>query len=312
MSHALDDLLAKLIARIEAGAPPWRQPWSAGGDPGLPRRATGEPFTGSNAWSLAFAGAMAGRASPYWFTFPQALAIGAPVRKGERSSPALLYRTSTRPANDAAVDPAAAIEAGQVRRYTKVYAVFNAEQLSDCPEGFLAGPPIDEELRRASRDAVLDAVPATVVLGGGRAFYSPSKDVVTLPPPERFESVDDFRATKAHELVHWTGAARRLNRDFGRRFGDQAYAFEELVAEIGAALLGLTIGLRPQTLDGHAAYLAHWVAILKARPHALLEASGLAQKAVDHLLAYGRETPVAEVAGGTDPALEEDGRGSAG
>jgi antirestriction protein ArdC len=87
-------------------------------------------------------------------------------------------------------------------------------------------------------------------------------------------------------MLHWTGAPSRLGREFGKRFGDQAYAFEELVAEIGAAAMGLRIGLPPQMLDDHASYLAHWVKILKSRPSALLEASGHAQRAVDHLLAY--------------------------
>uniref|UniRef100_B0T9R7 Antirestriction protein-like protein n=2 Tax=Caulobacter TaxID=75 RepID=B0T9R7_CAUSK len=87
---------------------------------------------------------------------------------------------------------------------------------------------------------------------------------------------------------HWSGADHRLGRTFGQRFGDAAYAFEELVAEIGSAAIGLRIGLRPQILDSHAAYLGHWVKILKDRPGALLEASGHAQRAVDHLLAYSQ------------------------
>jgi antirestriction protein ArdC len=93
---------------------------------------------------------------------------------------------------------------------------------------------------------------------------------------------------RGRHKLHWSGAEHRLNRTFGRRFGDQAYAFEELVAEIGAAALGLRIGLRPQLLDDHAAYLAHWAKILKDRPSALLEASGHAQRAVDHLIAYSQ------------------------
>lgn len=133
---------------------------------------------------------------------------------------------------------------------------------------------------------VLDAVPATVELGGGMAAYLRDRDVIRLPAPEAFDSVDDFLSTKAHEQLHWSGAAHRLNRAFGQRFGDAAYAFEELVAEIGAAALGLRIGLRPQLLDSHAAYLAHWAGLLRERPGALLEASGHAQKAVDYLLAF--------------------------
>lgn len=295
MPNLLDGLMADLIARIEARAPPWRQPWSGGGDPGLPLRSTGEPFSGSNAWALAFAGAAAGYASPWWFTFPQALAVGAPVRKGERSTPALLYRTrSTTEDDDREAGESADGHAFQ--RYLKVYAVFNAEQLADCPERFLKAAAVDPKRRRETQDAVLDAVPAVIALGGGRAFYSPREDAIHLPLPEAFNHADDFRATKAHELVHWSGAPHRLAREFGRRFGDEAYAFEELVAEIGAALLGLTVGIRPQALDSHAGYLAHWLAILKARPNALWEASGHAQKAVDHLLAYGREDTLAVAA----------------
>ena len=78
MSNPLDDLIQDLIARIEAGVPPWRQAWTASADPRLPLRANGEPFSGSNAWLLAFAGALRGYRSPYWFTFRQALAIAAP------------------------------------------------------------------------------------------------------------------------------------------------------------------------------------------------------------------------------------------
>lgn len=289
----LDGLMATLIAHLEAGTPPWRQPWSGGREPGLPIRSTGEPFTGSNAWTLAFAGAMAGYASPYWFTFLQALAIGAPVRKGERASLAVLYRSGVKEVPDEDGADARA-EPAEVRRYLAVYPVFNAEQLADCPARYFDAVPVDP-VRLATRNGILDAAPATVVLGGSRATYNRVTDVVTLPSPERFERLDDFQATKAHELVHWTGAHGRLDRDFGQRFGDQTHAFEELVAEIGAALLGLTIGLRPQTLDDHASYLAHWVAILKARPNALLEASSLAQKAVDHVLAYSAPVPVEAV-----------------
>jgi antirestriction protein ArdC len=284
MSLSFDGLMAEIIARIEAGTPPWRQAWTVpGADPRPPLRANGEAFTGSNGWLLSFAGAVAGYSSPYWFTFRQALAIEAPVMKGAKAAPAILYKTRVVEAEAGGggddSDP-------KVLRYLKTYGVFNAEQLSDCPPHFHAGPPIDAAARAASRNAVLDAIPAQVELGGGKACYIPSLDVIRLPAPEAFRSADDFLATKAHEQLHWSGADHRLGRAFGARFGDEAYAFEELVAEIGAAALGLRIGLRPQLLDDHAAYLAHWVKILKARPGALLEASGHAQRAVDFLLAF--------------------------
>ena len=284
MSTPLDSLMADLVARIEAGTLPWRQPWTrSGAGPHTPLRADGEPFSGSNAWLLAFAGAVKGYSSPYWFTYRQALALEAPVAKGEKGSPALLYKTRI-------VDEETGSEGAEARmlRYLKTYVVFNAQQLNNCPEAFLNTPPVDQNLRRATRNAILDAVPAKIELTGQSPCFIPSLDLIRMPAPETFRSVDDFLATKAHEMLHWTGASSRLGREFGKRFGDQAYAFEELVAEIGAAAMGLKIGLPPQMLDDHASYLAHWVKILKSRPSALLEASGHAQRAVDHLLAYSQ------------------------
>lgn len=289
MSNPLEPLMADIIARIERGVPPWRQPWIGGGEPTTPLRADGQPFSGSNAWLLAFVGAVRGYASPYWFTFRQALALEAPVRKGERGAPAVLYKTRV-VEGDAAAAEAAAEDSARVLRFLRGYTVFNAEQLSDCPADYLSAPPVDPALRAAVKNQVLDAVPATVELGGGSAAYLRDRDVIRLPAPEAFDSADDFLATKAHEQLHWSGAPQRLNRDFGRRFGDAAYAFEELVAEIGAAALGLRIGLKPQLLDSHAAYLAHWAGMLRERPAALLEASGHAQKAVDYLLAFSEGT----------------------
>lgn len=244
MSTPLDDLMADIIARIEAGTPPWRQAWSqAGADPALPLRANGEPFTGSNSWLLSFAGAIRGYASPYWFTFRQALAIGAPVAKGAKGSLAILYKT--RVVEDGrgagAGDPGGEEADPKVLRYLKTYAVFNADQLTDCPERYRAGPPIDPALRAAARNAILDAIPAQIDYGGAQPCYIPSRDLIRLPAPEAFHSVDDFLATKAHEQLHWSGAAHRLNREFGRRFGDAAYAFEELCALSGQSAPSATL-----------------------------------------------------------------------
>lgn len=239
MTLSFDGLMAEIIARLEVGTPPWRQAWSsAGGDPAEPLRANGEPFTGSNGWLLAFAGAMAGYASPYWFTFRQALDIGAPVRKGAKATPAILYKT--RVVDD---EPAAEGEDAEARvlRYLRIYGVFNAEQLTDCPDRFLRAPPVDPAVRAAARNAVLDAIPSRVEFAGGTPWYIPALDLIRMPAPERFRTVEDFLATKAHEQLHWSGAEHRLARTFGRRYGDEAYAFEELVALSGQSAPSATL-----------------------------------------------------------------------
>ena len=290
MAISIEDVLAEITTRLEAGVLPWRQPWTAGAQPSRPLRSTGEPFSGSNLLFLAMAASMRGFVSPYWFTFQQALAVAACVRKGEKGSPALLYKTRVVGQPE---DPA---EAAEVRKYAKTYFVFNADQIDGLPAHFHGAPPVDEALRASLQEHALAVVPAHIEIGGAQAFYNRAHDVIRLPPPELFQSIDDFRATRWHELAHWTGAESRLNREFGQRFGDEAYAFEELVAEFASVILGFTLGVRPTFLEGHASYIAHWAKILKSRPQALMEAAGHAQKAVDHLLSYGRQEEIPQAA----------------
>ena len=215
---------------------------AASADPKAPLRATGEPFSGSNAWLLAFAGALRGYRSPYWFTFRQALSINAPVAKGEKGSPAILYKTRVvgDPADGADVGPADDTGDPRILRYLKTYSVFNAEQLTDCPQQYLNVVEPDPAARAAARNAVLDAIPARVEFGRRTPCYVPALDLIRLPLPEAFDTPDDFLATKAHEQLHWSGAAHRLDRTFGKRFGDNAYAFEELVALSGQSAPCLT------------------------------------------------------------------------
>jgi antirestriction protein ArdC len=107
--------------------------------------------------------------------------------------------------------------------------------------------------------------------------------VVQLPPPEAFRDAESYAATKAHELIHWTGHSSRNAREFGKRFGDQAYAFEELIAELGAAFLCADLGITPEVREDHAAYLAHWLQVLKQDKRAIFTAAAQAQRAADFL-----------------------------
>jgi antirestriction protein ArdC len=128
--------------------------------------------------------------------------------------------------------------------------------------------------------------------GGDRAFYSPGTDSITLPRPEAFNDEASYYGTALHEHAHWTGSEHRLNRTFGKRFGDSAYAFEELVAELAAAFLTADLGI-PGKLQ-HPEYLAHWATVLGNDKQALWTAASAATKAADYLHQQG--APVASKA----------------
>ena len=141
----------------------------------------------------------------------------------------------------------------------------------------------DTPERIATADAYFAAVAARVVLGGNRACYQPGTDTICLPDLAQFDQAAHFYATSAHEHVHWTGHPDRLARDLTGRFGSDAYAAEELVAELGAAMWCAQAGISATTRPDHAAYLAHWLRVLRSVPRALVTVAARAQAAVDHL-----------------------------
>src|ERR1700682_3645353 len=114
--------------------------------------------------------------------------------------------------------------------------------------------------------------------------YAPARDAIQLPCFEAFKNKESYYATALHELTHWTKHESRLDRNFGRqRFGDAGYAREELVAELGAAFLCADLGITPEIRDDHAAYLGHWLNVLKEDKRAIFSAAAHAQHAADFL-----------------------------
>ena len=289
----------EIVALLEKGTLPWRRPWRMAG--GVPLRANGEGYRGINAFLLGLRAALAGHRSPYWMTFRQAKALGACVRKGERSSVVVYYGTAGR--KDEAgggtdVDgrgdgdrggPTPDAEAGGTYRFLKSYRVFNAEQIEGLDASYHpepetlpeAGPEPIPEL-----EAFFAAVGADVVFGGDRACYVPALDRIHMPERARFESASTEYATLAHELTHWTKAPHRLDRSFGpSSFGNEAYAKEELVAELSAVLMGQRLAFAPDHLDNHAAYIDSWLKVLRGDKRFLFTAAAHAQRAVDWLIA---------------------------
>jgi antirestriction protein ArdC len=273
-------ITARIAGQLRAGVRPWRRPWT-GGAAGRPLRSTGEPYRGINTVLLWLTALERGYASPWWFTFRQALSLGARVRRGERGTLVVYASSLTRRETDE--------QGREVERavpFLKGYTVFNGTQIDGLPERFRepapAPKPLPERLRRA--EAFFAATGAGIREGGGRAFYRITEDFIGMPPRGCFESAEAWAATLAHELVHWTRHPVRLDRDLGRRrWGDAGYAAEEMVAELGAAFLCADLGIDAEPREDHAAYIAGWLELLERDVRALFVLSGHAQRAADFL-----------------------------
>ncbi len=268
----------RIAAQIDAGVAPWRKPWTATSG-GPPRNLSGRVYRGANSFWLALAADAYGYgyASPVWLTFNQAKAAGGSVRKGEKGQFVFFWSFSEK------VDE----ETGRPKKvvWAKVYTVFNIAQ---CDGVTIPDAPVRTEIERhAGADAIIAATGATIRHGGDRAFYHPSSDVVCVPRAENFKDRDAYYAIVFHEIGHWTGAKTRLDREFGKRFGDDAYAFEELVAELTAAFVCGAVGISNPDREDHAAYLGQWSRILKSDPKAFITAAGKAQAAADFILSAG-------------------------
>jgi antirestriction protein ArdC len=173
----------------------------------------------------------------------------------------------------------------------KYFTVFNIDQCEGL--NLVAADPVKAN-NPDERDATIEEFISLTGAdyregkGGDRAFYQPGHDFVAMPAFEAFKSAAHYYATAFHELGHWTGHAKRLDRQFGKRFGDQAYAAEELVAELTAAFLCAEFNIDGQLQ--HADYIANWIRLLKDDSKAFFTAASAAQKAAD----YMRQRVIAE------------------
>jgi antirestriction protein ArdC len=274
-----------IVAMLEDGVRPWAPQWEAGscGLPAIPTRANGEAYRGINVALLWGAAEMKGYRHHTWMTFNQAKEVGGCVRKGEKSSPVIYWGSYSK--ED---------ETGEeeTRLFAKGYAVFNVEQIDHLPERFYEAAPVAataERIKLADQWAV--GTGAEIRHGGSKAFFSPKSDHVQMPPLEAFYEHEAYYATLAHELTHWSGAKARLDRQFGKRFGDKEYAFEELVAEMGAAFAMARLGIAVEPREDHASYLASWLKVLRQDKRAIFTAASKAQAACDYLFDLANKAP---------------------
>lgn len=294
---AYERITDAICSKLEAGVVPWEKPWNT------PHRvarsvATGKPYRGVNALVLA----CQGWDDPRWLTYKGAQELGGHVRKGEKATPIIAWR-KIEPKDDPGKRPGErSTSDDRPRFFARCLSVFNLAQTEGVdPSRLPAVPerpaPRDFDPIQAAERIVggwSDAPP--VRHGGAQAFYRPREDSITMPDRVTFRSEEEYYSTLFHELVHSTGHEKRLKREGITavvRFGSKAYSREELVAELGAAMLCGEAQIEGVTLDNSAAYCRSWLLKLRADASLLPVAAQQSSKAADLIL--GR------TGGGDDP-----------
>lgn len=276
-----------ILADLRQGVASWVKPWAAG--PVKPHRnaVSGHQYSGINALLTMMAAAANGFTESRWLTKRQINELGGDFRG---QSPTWI--TFVKPFKGKDEEEQDGKRKSRGGMYLKAYMIWNAQQVSGIE--LPAEEPVPAFTERVEEiEAFIASVGATIRHGGNRAAYHPTGDVITMPHPGTFEDAGSYYATMFHELVHFTGAEQRLARDFSGRFGSEAYAFEELVAELGAAFLCAEFGV-PGRLQ-HSEYIGHWIKVLEGDEKAIVTAASQAQAAANYLreLAAGEELPAA-------------------
>jgi antirestriction protein ArdC len=272
---------AQVIDAIERGVGNWRMPWHTSGRYAFSpiNVASRKYYRGINTVCLWAAAQAKGYESGEWATYQQWQDRGVQVRKGEKSTTVVFWKfaNQSRESQDDGDQPAN----GSRLLFTKGYSVFNAAQVDGYTPKADKEMPIPERIEQA--DAFFTAVGADVRHGGNQAFYSPATDHIQMPPFQAFRDAVSYYSILAHEHTHWTASAVRCNRELGKRFGDNAYAAEELIAELGAAFTCAHLGLSTEPREDHAQYIQSWLRVLKADKRAIFTAASKAQQACDWL-----------------------------
>ncbi|MGE0148007.1 MAG: ArdC family protein [Parvibaculaceae bacterium] len=273
----------QIIEALEQGVRPWTKPWSAehlAGRVSRPLRACGKNYRGINVLILWLTATAKSYRSPYWLTFKQTLDLGGHARKGEKGAPVCYYDTFTKET----VDDTGTSHEERIP-FLKHYTVFNAEQCEGLAAHFHppAAPeptPEAEAGRIAAVDRFIASLDTEIVHGGNRACYAQHPDRISMPPFASFTTPDAYYSTLLHEVVHSTKHPSRLNRDCSRKhWGDEGYAREELVAELGSAFLCADFEIGLSERDDHASYIASWIAVLVNDKRAIFHAAAQAERA---------------------------------
>ncbi|MBD1576970.1 DUF1738 domain-containing protein [Vibrio sp. S11_S32] len=262
-----------IIASLEKGVKPWACPWDTSSCNEMPYNfKSGIQYSGINILLLWGSATDQGFKKSAWLTYKQAQEMGAQVRKGEKGTTIIFYKTYAKEDKQTGEEKTLPV--------LKTFTVFNIEQMDsiDIKETEIIEPINTLDYSQfAHVEAAIKMTGAKITEAGNKAFFRPSTDEIYLPPRSTFNSEADFFATEFHELTHWTGGETRLDRTKGKRFGDNAYAFEELIAELGSAFLMAEFNVRGKVQ--HDSYIDNWIKALNNDKRFIFKAASFASKA---------------------------------
>lgn len=293
-SSIYQEITDAIIAALEAGASgKFKLPWQKCGMSHV--SADGRYYRGINTLLLSLAESERGFSVPVWGTYNTWVARGAQVRRGEKGTRVVFWKQITRRAESQEGENQDEAAAGRAGMYARAFTVFNHDQVENAPPVQRPAPLVPDFKTATVVSAALDALGVKYREQGDRACYIPSRDEIHMPGRTQFTSAEAFHAVLLHEMVHSTGAQHRLNRDLKNRFGSEAYAMEELVAEIGAAMACAMFGISATMRDDHVPYIANWLRVLHDNNRAVISCAAQAQRAVDLISqAAGIHVPVQE------------------
>ena len=276
MANVYEIVTEKIVKQLEAGIAPWRKPWKAEAPCNL---VSGKAYRGINPFLLA----PQGYGSRYWLTYNQAMKLGGNVRKGEKSSIVTFWNIG----EEKLIRDSNGNERKSKPILLKYFNVFNLEQTEGIAEklGIGKSSPRVPDIQACER-IIADMPNKPALAQHVQASYRPSTDTVSMPARSAFSSIESFYSTYFHELTHSTGHASRVGRDgiqHVEQFGSESYSKEELIAELGAAMLCGVTGIIPATLDNSTAYLQSWIRVLKGDSKLIVQAASAAQKAADYI-----------------------------
>lgn len=279
----------RIIELMESADPSeWMAPFAKSAAAGLPvNGTTKKKYRGVNVLALWLEAQDMGFESNRWASYKQWQSVGRQVGKGERGSRVIFFRVIDKDADNDEDEP----EKVRIIRFS---SVFNEHQLEDWEPSERNDPPDWETGGRIRAVREFMAATGATIKDRGRAYYDPVADHVAMPRPSAFDGPEDYYSVAFHELTHWTGHKTRLDRNSAKRFGDSAYAMEELIAELGSAFVCASLGIEPKPKpDQHrkgdkraAEYLAHWLDVMRADKKAIVTAASKASDAADYLHAF--------------------------